>query len=198
LFGVKNISFKLLSTKMEENIFNRRKSSLQKEGKLEIYQFNQEKPLEGIFFHFLNQNRKEEIQITSSSTQANSPSDVIDSSFNSHWVSDNQPNQFLKFDFGVYSVSVTHYTLRTYDYVFSGNHLKSWMLEGSIKDENWIEIDSRSDCPDLNGKRFMKTYEVKHQSFFRYLRLRQTGPSHCGTHMMAISNVEFFGIVVKI
>lgn len=161
-------------------------------------EFNPENPLNGIFAH-LNQKHNGNLQtrgivyVTASTTLGNHPWQVIETDWTSHWVSEDLPDQWIKIDLKNARMALTHYSLKTYNYVTGGNHLRSWVLEGSINDQDWVELDRRQSTNDLNEKNKIQTYQVKTPGLFRFFRLTQTGKSHCDSNMMALTSIEFFG-----
>ena len=160
--------------------------------------FNESDPLNGIFAE-LNRRHNGNLQgrgvlvITASSTLANQPEQIVEPNWKSHWVSENIPDQWIKIDLKSARLMVSGYSIKTYNYVAGGNHLRSWVLEGSADDVDWVELDRQQSTSDLNGKGLVKSYEVKMTGSYRYLKLTQTGKSHCDSDMMALTAIEFFG-----
>ena len=59
------------------------------------------------------------------------------------------------------------------------NNPKSWVVEVSRDGKDWEEIDRRENDESLKGRRIVITFKVqkpKH-GFYRFVQLRQTGPS---------------------
>lgn len=163
-------------------------------------EFNESEPLNGLFSLLRSKNSgnphaKEVIIITASSTVANNPWQVIDPDWTSHWVTKNEPDQWIKFDFKTSRMILSSYTLKTYNYVAGGNHMKTWVVEGSTNDTDWLELDRRTNVNELNGRHNLKNFKCKNSGAFRYIRIRQTGTTHCESNIMALTNVEFFGIL---
>jgi len=164
----------------------------------EKIEYDEKQPLSGVFARIAqyclgNPHTKDVIYVTASTTLGNHPSQVLDNFWQSHWVSDNSPDQWIKFDMKQTKVSVTHYVIKTINYVSGGNHLKSWVFEGSSNDNDWIELDKRQSTNDLNDRSAVACFKTKLGGIYRYYRLRQIGPSHCESHMMALTNIELFG-----
>ncbi|EAY20607.1 F5/8 type C domain containing protein [Trichomonas vaginalis G3] len=164
----------------------------------EIIEWDPEKPFHGIISRISeicmgNPYEKGIINITASSTLGNHPSQVIDYKWNSHWVSDNQPDQWIKFDFKQIKYQITGYSLKTYNYVADGNHLRSWSLQASANDTDWVDIDHQVSNSDLNGRSKIAFFKCKIPSNFRFCRLIQTGYSWCDSNMLALTNIEFYG-----
>jgi hypothetical protein len=73
------------------------------------------------------------------------------------------------------------------------SHLKSWVLEGCGSSGKWVELDSRDDNYDLNGKNKQALFNCVFNAYCNQVRLRQTGPNHHGDDYLVITNIEFFG-----
>ena len=164
----------------------------------EYINYNPNKPFDGIIskikrIFLINTYYDNIIDIIASSTRANHPSKIIDYEWESHWVSENIPNQWIKFNFFKNQVFITHYEIKTYNYVTGGNHLKSWVFEASFNDHDWIELDKRQNSNDLNGKCFHQIFQCKKSGNYPYYRLKQIGFSHCDSNIMALTNIEFYG-----
>lgn len=163
-------------------------------------ELNESEPLNGLFALLRSKNggnphTKEVIIITVSSTVANNPWQVIDPDWTSHWVTKNEPDQWIKFDFKTSRMVLSSYTLKTYNYVAGGNHMKTWVVEGSANDTDWLELDRRVNVNDLNGRYNVKNFKCKNSGAFRFIRIKQTGTTHCESNILALTNVEFFGIL---
>ena len=57
--------------------------------------------------------------------------------------------------------------------------LRSWTIEGSNDEKQWTSIDTRSDDPSLKDAAVVSSFTANkdNKEFYRYIRLRQTGPS---------------------
>ena len=99
------------------------------------------------------------------------------------------------FDFGSkIKIKPSSYTLRTGHFMpCVVEHLKSWVLEGSLDAKNWSELDRQKNTQDLNGDFKYKTYHCKPVNAFRYIRLRQTSKNHHNSHFLFLNNIELFG-----
>lgn len=72
----------------------------------------------------------------------------------------------------------------------------SWVLEASNDGERWDELDNRY-TSELDGKYIVKSYNCKlnRSTFYRLIRLRQTGKNTSDSNYLKLSQVEFFGKV---
>lgn len=118
----------------------------------------------------------------------------------SFFESDNLDNSWLCFDFKEIKIKLENYTIRSFDKSKNQGHLKSWVIEAS-NDENkkdWKIIDRHENSDFLNGKSFVHTFSIQNENEeekFRYIRLRQTGPSWSGNKYLNINSIEFYGTV---
>ena len=119
---------------------------------------------------------------------------VIESHWDEDWISKNTSDAFLCFDFMANAVTVTAYAIRTYNAVAGMSHLKSWILEGSCDHEVWTKIDRRRNSDALNSKSKACVFLCRPADRFNAIRLRSTGPDHSGTHFLALTSVELFGV----
>lgn len=151
------------------------------------------------------------IDIQASSSTVKSPSLLCDANSVWYWSSNNDQRQWVKFDFKKIMIKVTHYSIQTILRNPQSTHLKNWILEGTNakgftsqqvqKDDpaiKWETLDQRTNDTNLNGLSKIYTYEVKSSNkFFRYIRLKTTGPNHYGNYILALRRIEFFGTIMK-
>ena len=143
------------------------------------------------------------IEITPSSVfrqQCNRCTQVIDYGWKSYWMTDNQENSWLQFDFKKNQVNITSYTL-TSGGAF-GFDLLHWVLEVSDDPltDNWEKIDER-DTEELRGYFVTRTFTcnlAQQGKFSRYVRLRQTKENSSGKCHLVLSEIEFFGTLVPL
>ena len=146
------------------------------------------------------------VKITSSSIRSddddNSPQKVIEfDDLNKSFASDDIPNSWICFDFGNKMINVKDYSIRSFDRSNNCGHLKSWVVEGSndeCDDKNWTVLDEQNDCNFLNGKNFVHTFHSKNENdeYYRFIRIKQTGPSWSGNNYLNINSVEFYGSLI--
>ena len=73
--------------------------------------------------------------------------------------------------------------------------MKSWILEASQDGNNWITIDNQPSNSDLNGSHKVASFPLTETSFYRYFRIKMTGPNHAGNNIMTLSAFEIFGVL---
>jgi hypothetical protein len=79
-------------------------------------------------------------------------------------------------------------------YKIRGWYLKSWVVEGSVDRENWMEIDRQTDNVDFEETEWnTASFRVFDQVAYRLIRLTQKDVNHNGRHDLSLAGVEFFG-----
>jgi hypothetical protein len=132
------------------------------------------------------------VTISSSGDEYNHCWQVADHGWTSYRYTKSVPNSWISFDFKNRRVSLSHYTLKSHPGTM--NFFIAWVIEGSNDSGSWTELDRRS-TRDLVGASIVKTYSCSNTSStsFRYLRMRQTGPTSHNFHYLILTNIEFFG-----
>ena len=172
------------------------------------FEFNSGRPLDGIIAHLTrmcggNVHLKGLVEVTTSSNDGAEfhPWSIADLGTSSRSRSRDEPNQWLCYDFKDRSVCPTSYTIRTYDSVPGSCHLKSWVLEGTndCKDK-WVILDRRENNRELNNGHAQRNFAITSPdgTFYRFLRLRQTGKSHYGNDRITITSLEIFGNITNV
>jgi hypothetical protein len=121
------------------------------------------------------------------------PKQVCDVQSNSYFHSQVPEGNWIQYDFKTKRVAVTHYSLRSSSCGVNRNQLKSWIVEGQNEQGNWIELDRRLDCPNLNGPRAGCDFEVQRVIEARAIRLKQAGPTWGGSgYYLLLEAFELF------
>lgn len=158
--------------------------------------------LHGILRHLTeeaggNIHNKGIIEITSNSYQSSNfhPKNLVDYDENNFYASNNDTDVQICFDFKNKKIQPTSYSIQSY----SGGgqnycHLRNWVFEVSNDKTKWDVIDEHSNDPTLNGDLITATFNVKQtNSFYRYIRLRQTGISWIGSYLAYFPCFEIYG-----
>lgn len=166
--------------------------------------FNAEEPLNGVLSslaQLANGNVSENgiVKITSSSSDHGCPWQVADRGWNNYWFSQNKAGQFILFDFMQRQIVVNKYTIKTIKFSEDSCHLKTWAMEASNDLINWAILDER-DTNELNGSNKVVSFDCQsgNNVSYRYVRLRMTGPNARGDNLLALNNMEFFGVLVDL
>jgi hypothetical protein len=126
------------------------------------------------------------------------PKHAVDLAASSTFISSNQANQWICYDFGDSRIKPTHYSIRSrYDYGSGNYHPKSWVIEGSVDCNQWEEVDRCDNNDDLLAQNVVRLFTVTHCSEYRSVRLRLTGPNHYGNNYLVISGFDIFGSFIE-
>jgi uncharacterized coiled-coil protein SlyX len=115
---------------------------------------------------------------------------VAELTSDSRFWSKNEPAQWVCWDFHEMRVRPTHYTIRSW-------LLKSWVVETSLDREAWTEIDRKADNTDFKKDWVAASFAVSDSAECRFIRLTQTGKSHCGGDRLRICAFEIFGALLE-
>jgi hypothetical protein len=182
------------------------------QGRVEIW-LRAPRVVDGIISHLTrkhggNVHEKGIVNITSKSTRTDTRCpwrSIADFTSFGFFCSNDEPGQWVCWDFREMRVRPTHYTIAALS-------LKSWVLEGSVDGRSWTEIDRRTDTQDFNPRPVNPAFSCasmvvtppKTPSFavakpgeFCFIRLAQTGRSHSGDDALYLRFVEFFGTLFE-
>ena len=116
-----------------------------------------------------------------------------------YFQSNDIPNSWICIDFKDMKISPTKYAIRSrHDFDQGCDHLKTWVLEASNDNINWILLDEEKDRKELDGKSYTCLYEIKNQTnqYFKYIRLRSTDANASGHYNLTFSAIEFHGYLI--
>jgi hypothetical protein len=132
------------------------------------------------------------VAISSSGDQYRHCWEVANHGWKDYWYTTNRPNSWISFDFKIRSISLSSYTLKSHS--GGGNFFISWTIEGSNDGTTWTMLDNRN-TRDLAGKSIVGNFPCcsGNTSFFRHIRMRQTGKASSDAHNLILTNIEFFG-----
>ena len=153
------------------------------------------------------------INITSNTNASDSyiPSKALEYDNNNYYLSYDTGSysteghtEWLCVDFKERKVKPSHYSIKSY----GGNsyNLQNWVLEGSNNNESWTVLDTRNNDKSLDGSSNPSiTFEIQNSNqineFYRYLRIRQTGPNsntNNNDYRLIIKSLEYFGSITEI
>ena len=100
-------------------------------------------------------------------------------------------------DFKKHKIIPAHYTIRSSNYNVGNWHPKSWVIEVSNDNKNWIEIDKQQNCTHLNGPRYVHTFSISKKQYdgFQYIRIRQL-ETCSGSKHLAMETLEIYGTLL--
>ena len=133
------------------------------------------------------------IEVSSNDWRFNPPHCCLDPSWRSYFYTPDEPNSFIKFDLKTYRAKITSYAIQTNATGTGGWHLKSWVLECSTNDVDYIILDEYRGNNALNGKNNFSSFNVEKCPWFRYLKLTMTEQNHWGDYSLLMSHIELHG-----
>lgn len=158
-------------------------------------------PFSGILAHLNkkakgNAHKAHLVTLTASSIGNGDISQIIEYGWNGDWGTKNSENSWIKVDLMNRQAEFTGYSVMSVPSTRNNMHLRSWVIEVSNDDDEWVKIDEKVKCGDLNGKLLVKTYPLAKTEPYRYIRLRQTGLNWHSDNYLSISQIEFFGFLL--
>jgi hypothetical protein len=152
---------------------------------------------EGILYHLKQQHGgdiRSAVSIEASSFANGDPYQVTNYGARVDWYTDILPNSWLQFDFKDRSVSISSYSMKSR---YDGEYIpRSWVIEGSNEDTDWIELDRRDNDDTIRGGHAFHNFKCPSRGddhMFRYIRLRQTGLNSNNTNVLMLCSFELFG-----
>ena len=142
------------------------------------------------------------VNVTSSSQLGNAPKNAVDLDNNqNHFISNNEQNAWLKYDFKYNKVRPACYLIRSTNFGKGSNHPMSWVIEGSNSDSSndWTVLDTRNNITTLDDSNACQLFSIQRINvFYRYLRIRQTGKNSYNNgswYYLQIGALEYFGSI---
>jgi len=161
---------------------------------LRVIEFDASRPLLGIVT-FLSQSSGLKGAVTvSASTHFSTrvPENIVKFDESLYFYSENEPNQWIGYEFLAHLVTPNMYTLQTRQY--GGRcHVQSWVIEGSQDGLEWTEMDRQSDVAEMDEQAFVKSFATARPMPCKFVRLRQTGPNSNGRNELSLARFELFG-----
>jgi hypothetical protein len=131
----------------------------------------------------------------SSNYNSNSrPANIL--TFNeNYWLSQDDPNPWICFKLNSKKIFLSGYLFRS---LFSTNYCnpKSWKLEASNDNINWILIDKQVNRDWVTHQWIEVYFPVEAKESYSYFKFTQTGNSYCNSLRFLLNFVEFFGAII--
>lgn len=172
---------------------------LKNESSIEI-PFVSNKDLNGVFSYFgKNSSIIDEVKVKDSSHNHGDIKDLTDITNRcySYCVND-KPNAWICFEFIKRRIIPSNYIIISTNSSKGSDHLKSWVLEGSIDNNQWEKLDEQVNCTFLNGPALCHTFpiSVKNENGFKFLRIRQTDKNWRNSYYLEVCSIEFYGHLI--
>lgn len=192
------------------NHFNKKQNRIKNQHsiKKEIFEYieNKTNQFEGII-HYLtekyggNVDEKGIVKVTSSSVYKKfKPRNVVDFTDNINFSSSIEKNAWIMYDFIEKKVRPNFYSIRSLENKAGDGHLRSWVVEGSNDNKDWVILDKRNNMKCMNNSLAEFTFKIENSEnsdeFFRYLRLRSVGMNWQNDQFLALVALEYFGSLI--
>jgi hypothetical protein len=168
-----------------------------------MLKFDPDRPLEGIV-HYLtrkaggNIHERKIVRVSAATSLMGDPENAVDLSSSSKYRSSDKKDGWWCIDFLKIRVSPTHYSVRShFQKDFFNTHPKSWVLECSNDEKEWIEIDRQENTEILNHPAAIGSFPISRVMKCRMVRFRQLGKNHYGDYRLTFSGFELFGTIFQ-
>lgn len=162
-----------------------------------VFPYLEEWPFNGIIAHLTrecggNVHDKGIIEVTASSiADSKYPAkNAADLSVNNWFISGDEENSWLCYDFKEFRVRVNGASVRSFGYGPGAAHPNYLTLEGSLDGKEWNSIAGVS---ELNGRYVTRSTTFGDCGPFRFVRLIQKAKNSCENNILALSAFEIFG-----
>ena len=163
------------------------------------FPYDESKKLDGVIAYLTrecggNVHSKGVVNVTvSSNTEC--VKNVADFGANSYFLSKDEQNSWVCYDFKERRVIPTSYSVRSltwapYGQNWGSYHPRSWVIEVSNDQSSWTEIDRRDNNDDLKFEYEAANFKISRapSNSFRFFRFR-----HTGSQSLVLSLLEVFG-----
>ena len=155
--------------------------------------------LNGIFSYLTSTNENNNIndsgiiEITSSSSTIGELSNIVDSNHESYSYTQNEPESWIMFDLKNYYVVANSYAIKSEPNPENYDHMKSWIVEGSLDLNEWVQLDRRENDGSLNHSGAIGEFSIQQPSLVRYIRVKEIGTNWADRNYLSMANFELFG-----
>ncbi|MBG1240984.1 discoidin domain-containing protein [Nostoc sp. NZL] len=130
--------------------------------------------------------------ITASSIGSGSVSSLVDRA-NSEFFTNSDTNAWVNFYLGGKSLKCNYYSIKTRS-SSSGYHPRSWKLQGSNDNSNWVDLDSQVNNTTLTANSQWLSIPVANSSVaYTNFRIYMTGNNSSGFGHLVLGEVELYG-----
>ena len=162
-----------------------------------------ENQFDGLINHLqMNNNIKNEVRITCSSTTGYDPFNLFQYDDKKNWFETKDlENSWICFEFKNHQIIPSNYIIRSF-HIKDYKYLKSWKFEGSNDKKTWITLDSQENNDSLNGANKVHSFPISYKKNqnkvqpFKYLRILQTGVNSNSTNHLLMNSIEFYGKLI--
>jgi hypothetical protein len=111
----------------------------------------------------------------------------------SSFYGDSSPGCWVKIDLGTTKLKCNYYSLRNRK--IPEYYLRSWKLQGSDNDLDWIDLDSQVSNSTLNSpSQWLSLPVTNNATAFSKFRLLQCGTTSSGYYFICLGEIELYGV----
>lgn len=169
----------------------------------EIYcKYNSSSPFKGIMDYLTsvasrNPSDAGLVTIDASSEQHGELKKIIEPGYSDYFSTSDSPQQWIKFTFKDYLISMNGYSMKTHS-VGGNGHSRSWRVEGSMDGNSWTVIHSVNNSDALTTIGAVYSTDLpKYTSYFKQIKFTQIGPNNKSFHNFRMTGIELFGKLKK-
>lgn len=148
-------------------------------------------------FNYLrkNSNINDEVNATYWPTREYDVKCLTDFSNTKNFYTQDKPNSWICFEFKKHKIIPSNYTIKSHNCSPNCCQPKSWRIDGSNDNNEWIQLDKQENCTYLNGANLIHTFDINNneEQEFKYIRMYQTGPNCQNSNQLALCSIEFYG-----
>lgn len=145
----------------------------------------------------VNNKIESKVNITTSSFRGSyPPSRTVEyENPNGEFCTEDKPDCWICFEFRENQVSLTHYQIRSTHYSKGYCHPRNWVIEGSMDNVKWDNLDTQTNCSYLNENNVSHVFDISNQTSkkYRYIRMKQTGVNWNSNNFFSMNAIEFYG-----
>jgi hypothetical protein len=157
--------------------------------------YDPNRPLDGI----IRVISRSQVSVISSDVWSDDPKlqavNILDFASNNCFYSKSEPDMFVGYVFTGLRIFVTHYTLRS-NCNLNTHQIKSWAIEVSDGDGNWLEVDQR-ETEAMCNIGAVSGFSIPHPAECSAIRIRQTGLNSSSYQCLTLSAFELFGDITR-
>ena len=120
---------------------------------------------------------------------------LFDETLDTYFSSQGTGDDYIKIKMCRGKLQLTHYLMMSWKNANNGTCPESWVIEGSMDDETWLEIDRVEHDRSLLAPNAVNLFKAKTQSpAFKYIRITQLDTCHPKNKRFILSRLELFGL----
>jgi hypothetical protein len=126
---------------------------------------------------------------------------VVDLASLSYFLSKDEPDQWICWDFHGLRIKPTHYTITSHD---DSSFMTSWTLHGSVDpSKGWTKLDyapryySYYHDEEPSGTGRSRTFHISTSDPYSVICLTQTGKTGWGFNSLGLCSFEIFGTLLE-